>query len=121
MPPPTEDHRGDSQRTVGTSLLLGGGAVTVVGLVFGGLALSKWNTVSDACPDRLCDTTQERAAVQGDARTADRFAVVSTVTIGIGLVAIAAGLVLRMTSPSASSALTSTLGGRGLVLGTTFR
>ncbi|MBS2020166.1 MAG: hypothetical protein JST00_45320 [Deltaproteobacteria bacterium] len=112
-----DDGRGDTQRTIGTSLLVGGGAVTAVGLVFGGIALSKWSSVESACPDRVCDTNEERSATEGDARAADRFAVASTVTVGIGLAAVAAGIVLRMIAPSRTT--TTTTGDR-FGLGGTF-
>ena len=94
-----------TRRTVVAGLLIGGGALTVVGLVFGGLAISKWSTVADKCPNRVCENDSDRSAVRGDAKTADGFAIASTVTVAVGVLAVAAGVVLRVTAPSSTVAL----------------
>lgn len=115
-----DDASGNTQRTVGTGLVIGGAASAVIGLVLGSVAISKWNTVTSTCPNRLCDTAADRSAVHDDATAADTFAVASTITVAVGVVALAAGLVLRMTAPSKAPASTSALAWSPGTLGGTF-
>lgn len=72
--------------------------VTAVGLVFGGLAQSKYTSATDACPTRKgCS-----AGALDDRDTAQLFANVSNVTVGVGLATVATGVVLLLTRGSAS-------------------
>jgi len=72
--------------------------VTVVGLAFGGLAQSKYTSATDACPTRKgCS-----ADALDDRDTAQLFANVSNVTVGVGLATVATGVVLLLTRGSAS-------------------
>lgn len=99
-PEPLATNDGDkTQRTVSTGLMIGGGGVTALGLVFGAVAISNWSTVKDSCPNKTCPTTSDRDAVQGKANSADGFAIASTVTIAVGLLALGAGVVLKLTAP----------------------
>jgi hypothetical protein len=111
---------GDTQRTAGTALIVGGAGLTVVGLVFGGLAIAKWSSVTDRCPARQCDSIADRDATQGDARAADRLAVVSTIGVVVGVVAAGAGVVLRVSAPSGAVSLSPVVGARSVGLGGTF-
>ena len=104
-PPAKDNTRGDTQRTVGTGLLVGGGVVTVAGLVFGAVAISKWGTVNDTCPDKHCPTEADRARLDDDARSAGTFATISTIGVIVGVVAAGAGLALHLTAPSKSAAV----------------
>jgi len=107
---PPEPRRGDTQRTVGTAMLVGGGAVTAVGLVFGALAIGKWHTATTACPGMQCDSGSARDGATDDAKSADRLALVSTVGVGVGVAALAIGLVLRLTAPSSAPAMGAVVG-----------
>lgn len=103
--PGKDSSRGDTQRTVGTGLLIGGGVVTVAGLVFGAVAISKWGTVKDTCPDKHCPTEADRARLDDDARSAGTFATISTIGVIVGVVAAGAGLALHLTAPSKRAAV----------------
>lgn len=72
--------------------------VTAVGLVFGGLAQGKYTSATDACPTRKgCSQS-----ALDDRDTAQLFANVSNVTVGVGLATVATGVVLLLTRGSAS-------------------
>ena len=92
----------ETRRDIGTGFVIGGGVTTVAGLVLGGLALSAYAPVRDACPNQNCADAASRSAVEGDANRANGFAIASTVTVTVGLVALAAGLYLRFTKPGGS-------------------
>jgi hypothetical protein len=95
-------------------LAVGGVGVisTVVGLVFGGEASSKWSEAMTLCGDDLsCETTEQyddgkRAAA--DARAAGNL---STVFVGVGVVALAAGAIVYLTAPHGSVEVAPTVGG----------
>jgi hypothetical protein len=77
-----------------------GGVVAVgVGIAFGAKASSRWSEVQDLCGDEAACATQadlDRAtSLTADARSAGNL---STVLIGVGAAAIAAGVVLVVTS-----------------------
>ncbi|HEY8078038.1 MAG TPA: hypothetical protein VIF62_28120 [Labilithrix sp.] len=101
--PPAEERHDDPQRTVGLGLVIGGGVATAAGFVLGAVAISKWSSVTAACPEKQCDTLGQRDAAESDARAASHFAAASTIGIVVGLVAIGAGFVLRMTAPQPST------------------
>jgi hypothetical protein len=82
-------------------LEIGGGALTVAGLAFGGIAISKWSSVTDECQNAICRSEAIRRAQTPDRDSASTFATVSTIGIGVGLVALAVGVVLQLTAPSA--------------------
>lgn len=102
--PHKDDTHGDGQRTLGTGFLIGGGIVTVAGLAFGAVALSKWGTVKDTCPDKHCPTEADRARLDDDAKSASTFATVSTIGVIVGVIAAGAGLALHLTAPSKTAA-----------------
>lgn len=81
-------------------LEIGGGALLATGLVFGGLALAKWSSVTDECKNASCPSEAIRQARSSDHDTASTFATVSTVCIGVGIAALAVGVVLHLTAPS---------------------
>lgn len=114
LTPRTEADRGEPQRTIGNGLLIGGGAVVLVGLVLGGVALARWSDVKDVCPNPdACPTPAARSSVAGDRDAAATFATASTVVVSTGLVAAAVGLVLRLTAPKTTSSTASALGATG--------
>lgn len=96
---PKED-AADSRRTLALGLEVGGGVALLAGLVIGGVAISKWSTVEDACPDGRCRTNADRDRLAPDVSTASTLATTSTVVTAIGAVALAAGIVLHVTAPS---------------------
>lgn len=87
---------------VGVGLAVGGVAAIATGLALGAIAIGKWSSVTDQCPESagvaLCANDRIRAERQQDADSAQTFATVSTVSVGVGLVALAAGIVLHLTS-----------------------
>lgn len=115
-----EADRSSTRRTLVPILLIGGGITTVAGLVFGAFAVSKWSSVTTACPERQCDTATERESARGDARSAQGFATVSTVAVAVGTIALGTGLVLHLTAPSKTLALSTTVGVRTIAIGGSF-
>lgn len=93
-PPP-----GNTQRTVAIGLEIGGSAVLVGGLIFGGLAAARWASVEETCPDGRCPNEAERQRRASDADAARRFATASNVSLAIGGAALVAGIVLHLTAP----------------------
>jgi serine/threonine-protein kinase len=80
---------GSSMRPIALGVA-GVGLVAIgVGSVFGVTAMSKWNDSNAHCPSSVCDA--QGVASAHDAKSA---AVISDVTIGVGLAAVAAGAVL---------------------------
>jgi hypothetical protein len=96
-PPAPSD---DSRRTLALGLEVGGGIALVGGLVIGGLAISKWSSVEDTCPDGRCRTDADRDRLAPDVSTARTLATVSTVVTVLGVAALAAGIVIHVTGPS---------------------
>ncbi len=74
-------------------------ASLAAGGVFGALAISKGGDAKSRCPATQCS---DRAAVN-DNHTAGTFADISTVTMSLGGVALLAGVIFVLTSPSASA------------------
>lgn len=99
MPVPT----GTTRKNVALGLEIGGGAFVVAGLVLGGVALSKWSSVTDECENAMCPSESSRQARAPDQDSASTFATLSTVGLGIGIVALAAGVVLQLSAPSSAS------------------
>ncbi len=105
-PPPARAHaeprvpaaRGSAQTTWG--LLLGGVGLAGVGVgaAFGGLALSKRSTLESESHDPSVGSTR----FYGDRSNADTLAAVSTAGFIVGGVALAGGIALLATAPSAS-------------------
>jgi len=89
--------RGRSRRILGLLVGAGGVAVAGVGLVVGLSARSSWHDALDnhCDADRRCDPT---GLELGD--SARSKAIVSTVLVGVGLAAAAAGTILYLTAPS---------------------
>jgi serine/threonine-protein kinase len=88
-PAPPEGEHGSSMRPIALGVA-GVGLVAIgVGSYFGVTAMSKWNDSNAHCPASGCDA--QGVASANDAKSA---AVVSDVTIGVGLAAVAAGAVL---------------------------
>ncbi len=97
---PLPEPPGATQRTVG--LVVGGvGVVGVgVGTYFALHASSLWDTAHGACPSNKC-TSPASVTKGADAASA---ANIATVLLGVGGVALAAGVVIFVTAPSASPA-----------------
>jgi hypothetical protein len=98
--------RPSSQAKVGLGVGIGGVAAIATGLVLGAVAIGKWSSVTDACPAvdgvALCPSESVQAQRRDDVDSAQTFATVSTIVTSVGLVALATGIVLRLTSPSAT-------------------
>jgi hypothetical protein len=97
-PPPTQEAPttpGQGQRMAG--IVVGGVGVVgiVVGSVFGGLAISKWNSAKADC-GAWCGPS---APAQDEKATASTDGTISTVAFIAGGVALAAGIVLFVTAP----------------------
>lgn len=73
--------------------------VTTVGLVFGGLAASRYSKAKQACPTfNHCGSD-----ALDDRSTAGTFANVANVGVGVGLAGVVAGAILLITQPSSSN------------------
>jgi hypothetical protein len=96
-----------SRKKIGLGVGAGGVALLGTGLVFGALARSTWNDALDHCDaDNACDDT---GIELGDsARTK---ATISTVLVGVGLGATAAGAILYLTAPKGSTTIAPAVGG----------
>ena len=80
-----------------------GAAGIAVGSVFGALALSQAGDVDDACPGGRC-TRPEDVGAQSDAQDAARTkGWVSTIGFGVGVVGVAAGVILLVTHSEPSA------------------
>jgi hypothetical protein len=99
-PPPEPERGGSSLRYVGYGAA-GLGIVAIgIGTVFGIKSLSDKRASDDACPPRGC--TPAGLQSYDDARSAARIA---DIAIAVGVVALAAGVVLVLTSPSSRSSM----------------
>jgi hypothetical protein len=76
-----------------------GVAGLLVGGIFGGLALSAKSTLTRECPGNVCTST----SAQDDHAAATTKALISTIGIGVGTVALVTGIVLFVVSRPASS------------------
>jgi hypothetical protein len=119
---PADEHAASSsegRRTAGFAVGAIGVATVVVGAIFAGLAVSKWNTAEGECTQTSnpCHAGNMNAQATNDSQTAGSFADVSTGTFIAGTVLLATGVVLVLTSHSKKSASalewTPTLTGRG--------
>ena len=106
-PAPPADNKG---RTILGWGLTGGGAVAIVaGAVFAGVTLSKKSDLDASCADKHCPPS-----TQGDYDSARTTATVSGIALGVGVVAVAAGvfvLVTRSKGPERTARAASLLGG----------
>lgn len=103
--PPGADAEGVARRDIALPLEVGGGIVLAGGLVAGGLALSRWSSVDDVCPNGHCRTDADRQRIAADASTAQTLATVSTIATGVGVAALVAGIVLHVTAPNRRAAI----------------
>jgi hypothetical protein len=85
-------HQSSALRPVGVGLGLVGLVSLGVGTYFGAHAISKWNASNTACPGTTC-TGGDGVSLANDAKSSARAA---DVTLGAGLVAVAAGVVLYL-------------------------
>lgn len=110
------------------ALGVGGGGVVAaaVGIVFGAMASGKYSDAKKLCGDDLTCSAQnfdKGKKLVSDARSAGN---ISTVCVGVGVAALAAGAVLYFTAPKAPERATARLvpvpheGGAGLALLGTF-
>jgi len=96
---PQTAEKSSALRTTGYVVGGVGLAALAVGGVFGGLAISKGSDAKGHCPTTQCS---DRNAVN-DNHTAGTFADISTVTMSLGGVALVAGVIFVLTSPSPSA------------------
>jgi hypothetical protein len=87
-----------AQRTVGVLVAGGGGALLVAGLVFGGLAIGKWASITSTCPNGVCATPGDVTRLAPDEQTASTYATVGTVGVIAGAAALGIGLVIALTA-----------------------
>jgi hypothetical protein len=108
-PPPRPDAAdpgAGTQAKVGIGLEIGGGVTLATGLLFGALAMNKWSSVEDTCPNARCPSAGDRDRLESDRRRASTFATVSTVTTIAGGAVLAAGVVIHLTAPARGVTLT---------------
>ena len=118
---PTET-RSSAQRTMGVVLGAAGVVGIGVGTFFGLRAFSKNGEAEDHCPNGICQDPQG-PGLTDDAKNA---ATAANIAFGVGLVALAGGVVLYLTAPSGdgtaqSGALHARVGPGSIVLGGSFR
>lgn len=106
---------GDTQRRIALGLEIGGGAVLVGGLVFGSLALGRWSSIDERCPNKACPPE-----LASDVDAARSFATISTIGVGVGAAALLAGVVLHLTAPERRVALVPVLAPRSVGLVASF-
>jgi hypothetical protein len=87
--PHEEAPKSSTLRTVGIGVGAAGIAALGIGAYFGVTAISKWNDSSKDCPGALCNA--QGVSLANDAKQA---ATLSDVTFGIGVAAVAAGIIL---------------------------
>lgn len=87
------------------TLLSAGGALLATGLALGLTVSSTYSDLEGRCTARVCDP-----ALQGDADGASTRAVIGDVLGGVGLAAIAAGVVVLLLPQSSSDARAPTVG-----------
>jgi hypothetical protein len=104
QPGDAERDDGSTQRTVGFVIGGAGLAGVVVGAVFGGVAASQASDADELCEGSLC--TQQGLDMHDEASDS---ATVSTVLFGVGLAAVAAGVVIVLTAPSGADGDNSAL------------
>jgi hypothetical protein len=90
--PPTREEapKASALRPVGIGVGAVGVAILGVGAYFGLTAISKWNDSNKQCPGSPCDSA-EGVSLSHDAKQA---ATISDVTFGVGVAALAVGVVL---------------------------
>jgi len=81
--------RSDGLRTVGWGLVVGGGVALVASGAFAAMTLSSKSDLDAACADKRCP-----ASAEGDYDAAKTTATLSGVALGVGVVAVAAGVYL---------------------------
>lgn len=98
-----------AQARVAVGLEIGGGVLLAGGLVFGALAIGKWSSVTEACPNARCPTVEERDRREGDRESASTFATASTIMGIAGGAALVTGIVLHVTAPEKQVSVVPTL------------
>ncbi len=97
----TRDSVGGKSSTLSWVLIGGGGAVLIAGGVFGYLAQQQASDAEEdptLCPDKKCTP-----AGRDEIDAAETKALVSTIGVGVGVAAIATGVVLLVTGGSSSA------------------
>lgn len=113
--PATPGEPKSNRKMIGIAVLGGGVAITAVGGFFGIQANGRWGKAQDAgCNDDGDCPTQAGLKLIDEANSKAKL---STIFVGVGLVAVAGGVVLYLTAPKKSEKnVALTVGGRGLVL-----
>jgi hypothetical protein len=102
-PQPHASTRGDAQRIVGGALGATGLFGLALGSTFGAIAIAQHSEVAATCPDNVCPTEADRAAVEPKNAEAQAFAAASTVAFVAAAVLAAAGVVVYFTAPRAAA------------------
>lgn len=113
-PPPPPPPVSNTQRNVGIGMEIGGGALVAVGLIFGGVAMGSWNSVTANCPSGVCPSDKIRSQNESDYDSARTFSTLSTVGVIAGAAILAGGVVLHLTAPKHDLALNASPGGLSL-------
>jgi hypothetical protein len=106
---PPEEHA-SALRPVGIGVGLAGLAAIGVGTYFGIRAIGKWNDSNTACPGTTC-SDPNGVTLANDAKSAARIA---DVTLGAGVVAVAAGVVLYLVGAPVAVQVRGTTGALSL-------
>jgi hypothetical protein len=96
------------RRIVGYTLGGVGVVAAGVGLTFGLLASNKNKAVGRACPNDLCQTSDDRAQAQSSLSSAKTFATLSNITVGVGALLVASGVVLVLSARPSKAPVTAT-------------
>ncbi len=92
---------GGGRKKLGLIVAGSGRVVAITGGVFGVMAKGDWDDAKAICGgDQVCDNAEDEAAADDLAAGARTKGNISTALVGVGTVALAAGVVLWLTAPS---------------------
>ncbi|MDB4994102.1 MAG: hypothetical protein JWM74_1534 [Myxococcaceae bacterium] len=111
--PPAEAPSGGGKRTLGFIVGGAGLAVLGVGVVFGVTALSQKSDADAACggSGNACTNEASRSTAQGKLEDARTSGLISTIGVGVGVVAVGVGAYLVFTGGAKSASTTASSGG----------
>jgi tetratricopeptide (TPR) repeat protein len=113
--------RGRPQRTIAIGMEIGGGLLLATGLVFGGLTIAKWSSITDVCPGGRCANEADRRRLAPDVDSARTMGTVSTIGAGLGAAVLLTGIVLHLSAPHDQVSIEPTIGPGAAGLAATLR